>query len=469
MFFIKPLKLQGVSSMLGLAGGVNGTGQQIQTPSTAAQANTAYGTAQDAITQQQQFLQAVQAQNGLGNQSQVFNQLQGVANGTGPNPAQAQLAQATAANNANQASLMAGQRGSSQNAGLIARQAAMQGGANQQQAAGQAATLQANQSLNALNQMGSLATSQANQQANATNSLNSAAQGEQGQILGGIQGQNNAAAGIAQASMGQQANMVGNIVGGAGSALGLAQGGMVPMMATGGPVTTQLNATTPSAQAAGPKSAVGQMFAQNSGMGGAGQAIGKGLGSAIKSIFAPSSPTVNGSVAQNDQYNANLYGAPSANKGPGSNLDDAFNQASGLNTTDGSAYAAGTQQQADVMPQQGAMADASNDPSQMFASGGKVPVVLSPGEKVLSPQEAQAAKQGKIDPIKAGKTVPGKPKVSGAKNDYANDTHQTTEEPGSLVLPRSVTQSKHPAWAAHKFVMAHMAKGGVIPKKPKSK
>jgi hypothetical protein len=78
------------------------------------------------------------------------------------------LSQATGANTANQAALMAGQRGSGANAGLMARQAAQQGAANQQNSAGQAATMQANQSLNALNSMGSLATSQANQQANAT-------------------------------------------------------------------------------------------------------------------------------------------------------------------------------------------------------------------------------------------------------------------------------------------------------------
>ncbi len=101
------------------------------------------------------------ALNGMGlfnqNQAQqqgVVNTLGGVVNGTGPNPAQAMLNQATGANVANQAALMAGNRGAGANAGLIARQAAMAGSNAQQQAAGQAASLQAQQSLGALNQQG---------------------------------------------------------------------------------------------------------------------------------------------------------------------------------------------------------------------------------------------------------------------------------------------------------------------------
>lgn len=95
-----------------------------------------------------------QAQAGVGQAQNIQQQQQNLANtllaqsqGQGPNPAAAQLAQATGANVANQAALMASQRGASSNAGLIARQAAMQGSNAQQQAAGQGATLQAQQQL----------------------------------------------------------------------------------------------------------------------------------------------------------------------------------------------------------------------------------------------------------------------------------------------------------------------------------
>ncbi len=95
-----------------------------------------------------------------------------------------------------------------------------------------------------------------------------------------------------------------------------------------------------------------------------------------------------------------------------------------------------------------------------FAEGGKVPVLLSPGERVLSPDKAKAAAKGQANPMAEGKKVPGKPKVAGAKNDYANDTHKDALEPGSIVIPRSVTQGKDAEKASIKFVRAIMARKG---------
>lgn len=60
-----------------------------------------------------------------------------------------------------------------------------------------------------------------------------------------------------------------------------------------------------------------------------------------------------------------------------------------------------------------------------------------------------------------GKMVPGKPKVGGAKNSYANDNVKALLSPGEIVLPRSVTQSKDPVNNAAKFVQAVMAKQGL--------
>src|ERR1043165_2497619 len=117
-----------------------------------AQINTAYSQTQAGIKQQQDFLNALNGQNGLANQSNVFgqqqalaNQLQNLGNGVGPNPALAQLAQATGQNVAQQSALMASQRGASANPALLARLAAQQGAGIQQNAVGQAATLQAQQ------------------------------------------------------------------------------------------------------------------------------------------------------------------------------------------------------------------------------------------------------------------------------------------------------------------------------------
>jgi len=324
---------------------------QLLNPTTVDQANQQYGNLNQGIANQNAFLQALQAQNGIQNQSNVFNQLQNVASGTGPNPAQAQLAQATGANTANQAALMAGQRGTGANAGLLARQAAMQGGANQQQAAGQAATMQANQSLAALNQLGGLANQQVAQQGAATGALTQAGQNAYGQVSGNINAQNQANLGnveqqnrFNQAQAGQQLGMQADIfkgvMTGAGQASGLIPPGSKPM-AEGGPVT--------------PMSHYGKML--------------------------------HGKVA--------------------------------------------------------------------MAQGGKVPALVSPGEKYIAPEQIKDIKQG-ANPMEVGQTIPGKPKVSGAKNSYANDTVPATLEEGGIVLPRSVTQAKDAPKKAAEFVAAVM-------------
>ncbi len=255
--------IKSVGNLVGIGGESDdrGAGFQAQTanivqPSTAAQANQAYNQTQAGLSQQQQFINSLQAQNGIGNQQSVFNQqqqlaqaLQNQAMGLGPNPAQDALNAATGTNVANQASLMAGQRGAGANAGLIARQAAQQGAATQQQAAGQSATMQAQQQSaaqqalqNQQQNLAGLANQQVGQQANAITGYNQAAQGQQGQILGGIQGQNNANvsmvsntnnanSGIAQQNANNTAKAQGGLLNAAGSVaslVGLAHGGEIP-------------------------------------------------------------------------------------------------------------------------------------------------------------------------------------------------------------------------------------------------
>jgi hypothetical protein len=127
-------------------------------------------------------------QNLARQQQGTTQQLQNIASGTGPNPAQAMLAQQTGQNVANQSAMMAGQRGASSNVGLLARQAAQQGAATQQQAVGQGATMQAQQSLGALQQIG------AQQQAQAA-------------TQGAIGGLGTTQAQMQQAGVGQQANI----------------------------------------------------------------------------------------------------------------------------------------------------------------------------------------------------------------------------------------------------------------------
>jgi hypothetical protein len=168
------------------------TAAPVWDPTNNQQMNQQYAGSQQGLGQQQQLISALQGQNGIQNQSNVYNQMQGVANGTGPNPAQAMLANQTGANQANQAAQAAAMRGSSGNVGLMQRGVGQQGSNIQQQAAGQGAALQANQSLNALGQLGGMANNQVQNQMGAVNSFNQSQQNEQQQLLNANQGVNNA-------------------------------------------------------------------------------------------------------------------------------------------------------------------------------------------------------------------------------------------------------------------------------------
>ena len=146
-------------------------------------------------------------------QQALLNQLQGVANGTGPNPAAALLNQQTQNNNAMAAGQIAGAAGMSP--ALRARQIMETQRANQQQAAGQGATMQAEQSLGALGQMGTVE----NQQRQADTGLG-------GSIAGGLLGGASGAMGTGSS--------VGAGLGGAAAAF--SAGGRVPSYRRGGAV-----------------------------------------------------------------------------------------------------------------------------------------------------------------------------------------------------------------------------------------
>lgn len=363
------------------------------------QADEQYKNVQDSLAQQQAFAQALQGQNGIQNQSNVYNQLQQQAAGQGPNPAQALLANQTGQNAAQQAALMAGQRGSSANSGLIARQAAQQGGNLQQQAAGQGAALQAQQSANAIGQMGQMAGQQVGQQAGATNAYNQAALQAQQNILGGIQGQNQANVAAtgnvnqfnaqqAAIKAGQQGNMIGQMTGAIGQ--GISE--------FGGPLLE--------------------------GLGGMGSTAAEGVGGAAGGLgswgAAEMLPAVGGLAEVGGTVMLAADGGQVPNKQPMSHIGQHFVK---------------------------------------MAQGGRVPALVSPGEVYLSPNDVQQVKQG-AKPMQVGEKIPGKAKVEGAKNSYSNDTVPKTLETGGIVLPRSVTKSKAPDEAADKFVKAILARKG---------
>lgn len=387
----------------GLFGGGGGAGTaDISSPVTQDQINTAYGNTQTGLQQNQQLAQALQAQNGVANQGSVFGQQQDLSNalaqqaqGQGPNPAQAQLNQNTGNNIASQAALMAGQRGAGANAGLLARQAGQQGAGIQQQAVGQAATLQAQQQIaaeQALQQqqqnMAGVAQNQvANQQA-AQTAYGTEANQQQANLLG-AQGQYNTAAVTNQANANKtQAGLLGGI----GSAIG--------------PIGD----------------ALGDVWDNVSDLVG-------GFGSAA------------GGVASDLGGAASSLGADAVGGGSGASLGELGEGAAMV------AYTGGKIPHIDQMA-------AIYHPKKL-AQGGKVPVMLSPGEKKLSPNDAKKVAQGKKSALD-GKTVPGQATVQG--NSIKNDTVAAKESPGTIIIPREVLASPNREQAAHDFVANELRK-----------
>lgn len=410
-----------IGGVFGLSGGQNGTGvsgpeqANLQTAVDPAQTATSYAQNQSALGQQQGLLNALQAQNGLQNQSQVYGQLQGIANGTGPNPAQAMLNQQTGQNIQNQAALMAGQRGAGANVGLMARQAGQQGGALQQQAVGQGATMQANQSLNAIGQAGNIANNQVANQIGATGAMTAAQQAEQSNLLNALSARNTAQAGsqssvnagntaLANTTMQGQQALIGGVMNnlGGGAIMGKAMGGDVGSIGGDGGIPLQGAINAPAPQQ-GPASSFGQ-FLSNVGTGGVIQQ-------------APSETTTD------------------------SGADALYKGASGASLGGDSDSGGGG----------GIMGLLS-----LLAKGGQVsrqmiPVVVSPGEKIIPPGNVSKAAGGKVD----GKRVPGKAMVPG--DSEKNDVVKTKLPAGSIVVPRTKSKNKKDSAA---FVRMTLAKRG---------
>lgn len=91
-----------------------------------------------------------------------------------------------------------------------------------------------------------------------------------------------------------------------------------------------------------------------------------------------------------------------------------------------------------------------------MAHGGKVPAMVSPGEKYLPPSEVEKVAMGQKPVAKAGEMIPGKAKVAG--DSLKNDTVKKTLTEGGIVIPRTVMQSPNPEEQARKFVASVLAK-----------
>lgn len=385
-------------------------------------------------------------------QQQAFvQQLQGQANGTsGPSAAQQMLQNATQANTANAHALQASQQGNV-NQGLATRNAMNAAAQNNQQAAGQGALMRQQEMQNATQQLGGqLNTMQGQgaqaQQANTAAGLN--ATGINAQLASG-NAQNNG-------------QIAGGIAGTVGKIFGMpsARGGMVPHFDEGGdiPSAPALNNTSIASRAEVPA-------AKSSGGGNtdmlmkvAPLLLASGGDIPLAPQFAPSPSIVrsgNPYAAAPKPAAAAPAPAPAAPKAssPYSTLHDAL---SGAMSSAKSAISDAILPGPDADKQE---PKASGDMA-MYAKGGKIDAIVSPGEGYLKPKEVKKVAEGKENPIKAAEKIPGKPKVPGAVNSYANDTVPKKLESGGIILPRSVMKSSDPTGNAAKFVAAVMAKQG---------
>ena len=346
--------------------GTNNTFQAAAAPlqagTTAGQLNTAYGGVQGALGNQAAVEGALTpgATAAAQEQAGLAGAYENLANGKGPNPALAQLGQTTSQNIANTTAEMAGQRGASSNPGLIAREAAQQGAATQQEAAQGAATLEAEQQIAGLQGLGTVAGQQAGEATAATTA--------------GTQGQ------VGEQSVLQQANTNLNTA-------NVAQQGNI----------NDVNAGVAAGNQAQNASLLGSLET-------AGSAALPYVGAAASSIFGPGESGY-GSDSFTDQY-----GNPAATSG--ANFSGPPVPENGLPQAKGGLITPAKISHAQHFHNyfKGGMAK-------------KVPAMVSADEVYLSPDKVQKVLAG-ADPMKIGQKFGGKAKVKGdsRKNDTIRAT-----------------------------------------------
>jgi hypothetical protein len=385
-----------------------------------------------------------QQQGNISNEQALASQLVAQGNGQGPNPAQAQLAQNTQANIASQAALQAGQRGAASNVGLMARQIGQQGAATQQGATGEAATLQAQQEL--ASQQGAAALqgqigNQITNQQSVNNQLAGTAIGANNTQNANLISNYGMAQGLNQSTAQSNANATNQTLGGLLSGAG----SIAALLADGGKVEDAPVAQMPPHV---------QDYAEGGPVSWAGQ-------------FLNSSPSVQAEAAPSTGEVAPMLQAPKASgvgvqfNMPGKKKQDAQPQQGSAQTVTGVSDTPGAQAMAggqgeNTQPDPTAL---QSDATMVAAKGGKVPAMVSPGERYLPPKEVAKVASGKKSPMKAGEAIKGKAKVKG--DSLKNDTVPKTLDSGGIVLPRSVTQHPDAAHKAYEFVRQIQAKQGL--------
>lgn len=492
-------------------------GANVQRPQTPEELAAAQQQSNQALGQQQNFVSALNAQNGIGNQSNIFNQQQGLnadlnnlngtqnnanamslqsglagqlagqnavqnqsnvfnqqqqlanqlgqlSRGQGPNPAMAQLANTTGQNIQQQAALMASQRGAGANAGLLARQAAQVGANAQQQAVGQGAAMSAQQQIAAMQalqgQQGLMANTSANQ-IGQQQSANQAIANQSAQQIAMQQAGINSGATQAANQIAQQANALNSFNQQAQNNTGQIMGGLGAQNQAAVNMQSNLNNAN---------SSIANQAAQQQGkfwggaMNGAGSAAMMAQGGMVQH-YDDGGPITDSSLGPQSSFGKRMaqfaQGFNDANTTQANGQKpDSLEQ--GGNTM-GKALVQGISGL--FSPDEAAGAGGGSAPlastglanvsmAAMY-KGGKVNAMVSPGEVYIPPQKVNAAAKTN-NPIMAGRQIPGKAKVKG--DSLKNDTVPAKLEEGGIVLPRTVVNSKNPGKAASDFVHAILSK-----------
>lgn len=459
-----------LGGLLGMAGGSGGTGFQTGSPVSGAQLSRAYDQSANAINQQGDIATTLmpQVSNAVTAQNTLAGQYSQQAQGAGPNVAQNKLNQATGANVKNQAALMAGQRGAGANPALIAREAAQQGAATQQTAAGEAATLQAQQQIAAEQAQAQLAANQIAQTQGATNAYTQGSQGEQSQLLNATTANNNVQGQLANTEMQGQQGLIGGLMNGAGAAIGLSEGGEVHpkldfvhkmtklglehhnkemRMAEGGsvPSTPPVDTTV--------QDSMRKAF-KYPGYDDGGIVVPQVQVQTPQSNFQVA-PSVQGGFSAGSNAGAEAMG--NSMKGSGKKKD----KKSDINVFETAPQQIGPIGSSDLSDVGMTMAarggimgpHKSHVANYLMSDGGKVPALVSPGEVRLTKEQVHKVVHEGADPLKIGFKFGGEAKVKG--DSKKNDTIPVDLEDGDVIIDREHVMSPE---KATKFVHKSIAR-----------
>lgn len=412
-----------------------GGGDNVASGTNGNQIADSYKQNQAALTGQSDLANTLtpQAASAVSAQNVLSGQYAQQAEGQGPNVAMNVLNQATGQNVNNQAALMAGQRGAGANAGLMARQAAQTGAMAQQQAAGQAATTQAQQQIAAQQAQAQLASNQISQSQGAITANTQAQQGEQGILQGANTANNQVKGQMAQQSQSQGASMLSGLGGGAATIM---SGGL---MAEGGEVHGHKKLDFVHKMA--------KMGLEHFSEGGL---------SVPEVKYQQAQPFQQHQMQDSNYQGINLNEAPAPSKDkkapvkapekPMLAMAPVLEGPAG--TSDLSTLGAPT-----MAAQGGMMGVHKSHVANFLAGGGKVPAMVSPGEIYLRPDQVKQVVSSGANPLQIGEKIPGKAKVKG--DSYKNDTVPKDLDEGGVVIDRKNVRDPK---KAEKFVHKSIAK-----------